>query len=127
MSSGRIPKISEVIAQEHERLRADVDDALGPDSGTEIRVVHGGKRRGLVAETADADLLVIDAPRRPNSSPLLAQRIIASASCPVVVMPPGLTGHPGSAVSRAGQAVGRAALRAVGTSGRPGYRPPSMP
>ena len=57
-------------------------------------------------------------------SPLLAQRIVAAATCPVVVMPPAISGLPESALSRSSKALGRAALRSAGTSGRPGYRPP---
>ncbi|MCW2835446.1 MAG: hypothetical protein JWN68_3399 [Nocardioides sp.] len=38
-----------------------------------------------------------------------------------------MTGEPPSGIARAGRAMGEAALRAVGTSGRPGYRPPERP
>lgn len=102
------------------QLTADVAEVLGSAHDAECRVVHGGKRKGLLAVARHADLLVIDAPRAPSSSPLLARRIISGATCPVVFMPPALTGALPSGIAKAG----RAALRAVGTSGRPGYRPP---
>ena len=76
---------------------------------------------------AGADLLVIDAPRVPSMSPLLAHRLVYAATCPVVVMPPSISGAPESALSRSARAFGRAALRSAGTSGRPGYRPPVVP
>ncbi len=105
-------------------LEADVAEVLGSEHQAECRVLHGGKRKSLLAVASGADLLVIDAARTPSSSSLLAHRIIAAAGCPVVVLPPALTGEPPSGIFRAGRAVGQAALRAVGTSGRPGYRPP---
>lgn len=108
-------------------LEADVAEVLGPDHEAECRVLYGGRRKSLLAVSGGADLLVIDAARTPSSSSLLAHRIIAAAGCPVVVLPPALTGEPPSGISRAGRAVGQAALRAVGTSGRPGYRPPERP
>lgn len=108
-------------------LAADVAEALGADHQAECRVLYGGKRSSMLAVASGADLLVIDAAKRPSSSSLLAHRIIASAECPVVVMPPALAGVPPSGLSRAGRAVGQATLRAVGTSGRPGYRPPERP
>lgn len=101
-------------------LAADVAEALGSDHEAECRVLYGGKRRSLLAVASSADLLVIDAARSPSSASRLAHRIIAAAGCPVVVLPPALTGESPSGISKAGQA----ALRAVGTSGRPGYRPP---
>jgi hypothetical protein len=72
-------------------------------------------------------VLVIDAPRAPSMSPLLAQRIVYAATCPVVVMPPSISGLPESSLTRSARAVGRAALRSAGTSGRAGYRPPANP
>lgn len=106
-------------------LAADVAEALGPDHEVECRILHGGRRKSLLAVADGADLLVIDAARSPSASSLLAHRIIAAATCPVVVLPPALTGEPPSGISRAGRAVGEVVLRAVGTSGRPGYRPPA--
>jgi hypothetical protein len=108
-------------------LERDVSEVLGADHGAEIRVIHGSKRRGLINESRDADVLVIDAPRAPSMSPLLAQRIVYAATCPVVVMPPSISGLPESSLTRSARAVGRAALRSAGTSGRAGYRPPANP
>ncbi len=105
-------------------LAADVAQALGSADEAECRVLYGGKRKSLLAVALGADLLVIDAAQSPSSSSLLAQRIIAAARCPVVVLPPALSQEPPSGISKAGRAVGQSALRAVGTSGRPGYRPP---
>ena len=108
-------------------LAADVAEVLGSENEAECRVLHGGKRKCLLAAAAGADLLVIDGAQTPSSSSLLAQRIIAAAGCPVVVLPPALTAAPPSGFSKAGRAVGETVLRAVGTSGRPGYRPPERP
>jgi hypothetical protein len=113
--------------EQQAELERDVAEVLGEDHGAEIRVIHGSKRRGLINESHDADVLVIDAPRAPSMSPLLAQRIVYAATCPVVVMPPSISGLPESTLTRSARAVGRAALRSAGTSGRPGYRPPANP
>ncbi len=113
--------------QQQAELERHVADVLGEDHGAEIRVIHNSKRRGLINESREADVLVIDAPRAPSMSPLLAQRIVYAASCPVVVMPPSISGLPESSLSRSARALGRAALRSAGTSGRPGYRPPVNP
>lgn len=113
--------------QQLARLMQDVTDVLGHDHGAEIRVVHGSKRRRLINQSREADVLVIDAPRAPSMSPLLAQRIVYAATCPVVVMPPSISGLAESSLSRSARAVGRAALRSAGTSGRAGYRPPVNP
>lgn len=87
----------------------------------------GEKSKSLLAAAIGADLLVIDAARTPSSSSRLAHRVIAAAGCPVVVMPPALTGEPPLWIFKAARAVGQTALRAVGTSGRPGYHPPEWP
>ncbi len=109
------------------RLAADVAETLGADHEAECRVLHGGKRKCLLAAASGADLLVIDAVRSTSSSSMLAHRIIAAAECPVVVLPPALTHEPPSWISKAGKLVGETSLQAVGTSGRPGYRPPQRP
>ena len=127
-AGSRTPQDAEALrADQQSQLERDVAEVLGADHGVEIRVVRGGKRRALVAEARDADLLVIDAPRSPSMSPLLAHRIVYAATCPVTVMPPTISGAPESALSRSARAFGRAALRSAGTSGRAGYRPPSTP
>ncbi len=117
-TSSRIPpNPEEVHAQQLTQLQRDVvASVLGPDHGAELRLVKGGKRRGLLDQARGADLLVIDAPRTPTMSPMLAHRIVYAATCPVVVMPPSVSGAPPTALSRAGQAVGRAALRTAGTT-----------
>lgn len=117
------PQVHDMTGQQA-ALEADVAEALGSEHEAECRVLYGGKRNSLLAVADGADLLVIDAARTPSSSSRLAHRIISAAGCPVVVLPPALTGEPSSGISKAGRAAGQAALRAVGTSGRPGYRPP---
>ena len=126
-ASRNAPSIEQLQAEQQARLEGDVAAVLGEDHDAEVRVVRGRKRRGLLNAARGADLLVIDAPRTPSMSPLLAQRIVASATCPVVVMPPAISGLPESALSRSAQALGRAALRSAGTSGSPGFRPPGAP
>lgn len=126
-SSRNAPEAQQSRDQLQAVVERDVAEVLGEDHGAEIRVIHGSKRRGLINESREADVLVIGAPRAPSMSPLLAQRIVYAATCPVVVMPPSISGVPASALSRSARAVGRAALRSAGTSGRAGYRPPSTP
>jgi hypothetical protein len=127
-SASRTPQDPESVrAQQHAQLERDVVEVLGEDHGVEIRVVRGGKRRGLLEQAREADLLVIDAPRTPSMSPLLAHRVVYAATCPVVVMPPSISGAPESALTRSARAFGRAALRSAGTSGRAGFRPPASP
>jgi hypothetical protein len=127
-SSSGIPQDPRSLrAQQQTQLERDVAEVLGEDHGVELRVIHGSKRRGLLNEAREADLLVIDAPRTPSMSPLLAHRIVYAATCPVVVMPPSLSGAPESALTRSARALGRAALRSAGTSGRAGFRPPAAP
>ncbi len=126
-SSRSEPQTHQLLDQQQAELQRDVADVLGEDHGAEIRVIHGSKRRGLINESHEADVLVIDAPRAPSMSPLLAQRIVYAAACPVVVMPPSISGLPESSLTRSARAVGRAALRSAGTSGRAGYRPPVNP
>ena len=127
-AGSRTPQDAETLrADQQAQLERDVAEVLGEDHGVEIRVVRGGKRRALLAEAREADLLVIDAPRTPSMSPLLAHRVVYAATCPVVVMPPSISGAPESALTRSARAFGRAALRSAGTSGRAGFRPPASP
>jgi nucleotide-binding universal stress UspA family protein len=105
-------------------LASDVAEVLGLDHGAECRVLYGSKRQSLLAVAGEADLLVIDAAKTPSASSRLAHRIIDAASCPVVVLPPAMTLEPESGIARVSRAVGQTALQALGTSGRPGYRPP---
>ncbi|EAP98294.1 hypothetical protein JNB_15058 [Janibacter sp. HTCC2649] len=105
-------------------LDADVAAVLGDDHTAEVRAVRGGKRKVLLAAAVDADLLVVDAPRSFTGAPLFAQRLVDSATCPVVVMPPRVSQEPPSPIERASRAVGRAAVKSAALAGRPGYRPP---
>lgn len=124
-SSGGAPDADASRSRDLEQLRSDVAETLGEEHDVEVKVVYGGKRMTLLAVSQDADLLVIDNARSAASSSRLARRIISDASCPVVVMPPALTGEVPSGLARAGRAAGEAALRAAGSSGRAGYRPPA--
>ena len=110
-------------------LQADVAEVLGGGHGVEVRLVHGGKRRSLLVAAEHADLLVIDAPRRLDISamPGFAMRLVSSASCPVVVMPPRVSGAPRTPLERAAGAVARNVAEAAGRAGRPGLSHPRPP
>lgn len=113
-----------------ETLEADVAEVLGAGHGIEVRLVHGGKRSALLRAARDADLLVVDAPRRLDltAMPGFAQRLVYAARCPVVVMPPAVSGAPRSPVERAAEALGRGVADAAGRAPRPGLghlKPPS--
>ncbi|HEX5427699.1 MAG TPA: universal stress protein [Pedococcus sp.] len=103
-------------------LEADVSEVLGAEHGVEVRLVHGGKRGALLRASEDADLLVVDAPRRLDltSLPGFAQRLVYAARCPVVVMPPSVSGAPRTPVERAAGALGRGLTAAAGRAPRPG-------
>ena len=77
-------ELTELRDRQRADLERDVVDVLGADHGAEVRVVHGSKRRCLINESHEADVLVIDAPRAPSMSPLLAQRIVYAATLPFV-------------------------------------------
>ena len=131
MSSGARPPLhtydaDAAYAAEQEHLVADVAQVLGPDHGVVCRLVHGGRRKVLLAQ-AEGDLLVIDAPRQPDlaGGPLFAHRLIHRAPCPVVVMPSSVSGMGPSALARAGRTTGKEVIRADGSAGRPGVRGPS--
>ena len=72
------------------RLTAQVADALGEDGAVDTEIVHGSTFRVLLQASETADLLVLDAPSRLDllDGPTLARRLIYSAECPVVIMPP---------------------------------------
>jgi hypothetical protein len=70
-----------------ERLQSQVRSALGDDAPARVEVIHGGKVRVLLQAAETADLLVLDAPRRPRLGPVLAHRLAYVAECPVVTMP----------------------------------------
>ena len=110
-------------------LERDVAEVLG-DTGevtVETRLVVGGRRSALIEASAGADLLVVDAPRSSDlsTSPLQLRRLVYGAHCPVVVMPPTLSGEPPTWLERAGRLAGRSIVEAAGRAGRPGVRPPS--
>lgn len=129
-TAGRPPLVPAADAdalhdQEQAQLEADVTAVLGPDAGVECRLVHGGRRKILRGISRFVDLVVIDAPRRSDlrETPLFARRLVYSASCPVVIMPPAVAEQPDTAVVTAGRKLGRSLLDAAGTAGRPGVRP----
>lgn len=119
-SAGRIPRPIDIETEARNRLAADVADVLGNDHEVEIRLEKGGRRGVLMKAARGADLLVLDAPRALGSAPMLAHRIIYAARCPVVVMPPRISGEPPSWLVRVATVLGRNALRSAGTASRPG-------
>ena len=70
-----------------EQLEGQVRSALGPDASARAEVVHGGKVRVLLQAAETADVLVLDAPRRPRLGPVLAHRLVYVAECPIITMP----------------------------------------
>ena len=132
MSSGARPPLhtydgDTAYAAEQERLETDVARVLGPDHDVACRLVRGGRRKVLLAQTEGADLLVVDAPRQSDlaGGPLRADRLLRRAACPVVVMPPPVSGVGPSAMAKASRTFGREVIRAAGSAGRPGVRGPS--
>ncbi len=123
-TGGRISRSIEVEQQAEAALADDVEAALGPEHGVELRLRRGGKWPVLVEAAAGADLLVVDAPRQLLVGPMFAHQLIYAATCPVVVMPPDISGEPPPALARAARVLGRSVVEAAGTAGRPGYRPP---
>jgi hypothetical protein len=123
-SAGRVAVAQDVEAEAQQQLEADVAAVLGPDHGAEVRLVRGGRYNVLTKAAVGADLLVVDAPRQLLAGPMFAHRLIYAATCPVLVMPPDISGEPASLLARVSGAVGRSVLAAAGTAGRPGYRPP---
>lgn len=123
---GRISRAEDVESAARARLEGDVAATLGEDHPAEIRLVRGGKFSVLIQAALAANLLVVDAPRQLLAGPMFAHRLIYAASCPVVVMPPHISGEPASLLTRAAASVGRSVVTAAGTAGRPGYRPPLL-
>lgn len=121
-SAGRIPRPIDIETEARTRLAADVAEVLGEDHQVEIRLERGGRRSVLLKVARGADLLVLDAPRALGSAPMLAHRIVYAARCPVVVMPPKVSGEPPSWLVRVAATLGRNALRSAGSAGRPGLR-----
>ncbi len=124
--ASRIGREDDVEEAARTSFEADVAATLGPDHGVELRLVRGGKYSVLIKAAAAADLLVVDAPRQLMAGPMFAHRLIYAAACPVVVMPPDISGEPPSMLNRMGGALGRSMVTAAGTAGRPGYRPPLL-
>jgi hypothetical protein len=124
--AGRISLADDVEREARKSLEEDVASSLGPDHRAEVRLVRGGRYKVLLEAAAGADLLVLDAPRQLLAGPMFAHRLIYAASCPVVVMPPDISGEPASMLTRMAGAVGRSVVTAAGTAGRPGYRPPMV-
>jgi hypothetical protein len=122
--ASRISRESEVEQAAEDSLAADVAATLGDDHGAELRLVRGGKYQVLIEAAAGADLMVVDAPRQLLAGPMFAHRLVYAASCPVVVMPPRVSGEPPSVFNRMAGAIGRSVVTAAATAGRPGYRPP---
>lgn len=122
------PDVGSAEAAARESLAADVAEVLGVDHAAEIRLVHGGKGKALLtaAKEVDADLIVIDAPPRSDLSiaPWFVDRVIHQAPCPVVIMPPKVSGYPETLLSRFAKAVAGNVAEAAATAGRPGMRPP---
>ena len=123
-SAGRVAVAQDVEAEARQQLEQDIAAVLGPDHGADLRLVRGGRFKVLTQAAAGADLLVLDAPRQLLMGPMFAHRLIYAATCPVVVMPPEISGEPASMLTRVAGAVGRSVVTAAGTAGRPGYRPP---
>jgi hypothetical protein len=123
-AAARVTDERDADRSEQAALEADVAEALGPDHRAEVHALRGGKRKVLLAAAEGADLLVVDAPRKFTGAPMFAQRLVYAAACPVVVMPPSVSDDPPGVLTRAGRAVGRAAVRSTALAGRPGYRPP---
>jgi hypothetical protein len=122
--AGRIAREEDVEREKRSQLERDVTEVLGDDHQVELRLVRGGRFSVLTKAAAEADLLVLDAPRQLVMGPMFAHRLIYAASCPVVVMPPDISGEPSSMFNRVAGAIGRSVVTAAGTAGRPGYRPP---
>ncbi len=99
MTSGTHPPLRTydpqvAYAAQQARLREDVGAVLGERDDVECRVVEGGRRKVLVEQARGADLLVLDAPRQLDLSggAIFAHRLLYTALCPVVIMPPGADG-----------------------------------
>jgi hypothetical protein len=116
---------SALAAQAQQDLESDVAEVLGKDHHVECRLVNGGRRKALRSVSRYADLLVIDAPQRTDltSPPLFARRLIYTARCPVVVIPPAVAGQLDTPLVAAGKRIGSRLLEAAGTAGKPGLPP----
>jgi hypothetical protein len=120
LQGARVSPAEDLERAARESLESDVAERLGADHGAELKLVRGGRYNVLLKAAAGADLLVIDAPRALIAGPMFAHRLIYAATCPVVVMPPDISGEPETMLTRMTVALGRSVLTAAGTAGRPG-------
>lgn len=97
-SSGR--KRSAASAADHTVWEArEYLTGLQPKAAVTVRVLEGDRERMLTDASADADLLVLGAERRPAPlGPSFSTRMAEQADCPVVVVPQGWSPRPGSVV-----------------------------
>lgn len=107
-----------------EALRAHVLKVLGSAGAVKCQLVPGTPGKVLLDASADACLLVVDAPQTwaKSRSPLLAHRLVYNAKCPVMIMPASQTGGNDSALKRGGRRLAANAAKAAATAGRPGLR-----
>ncbi len=92
--------------------------------------IHDGTALSVLqALSEQAELLVLDAPRRTDlkTNPMLAHRLVYQAGCPVVIMPPRISQQPESTLRRAGRRTAAEVSQTFIAAGRPGVRPPNMP
>lgn len=82
---------SELEAGARSMLEGAVQDTLGADSGVQLVVRRGHPAESLVAESAEAGLVVMGSRGRGGFAGLLlgsvSQHVVAHAHCPVVVLP----------------------------------------
>jgi hypothetical protein len=125
---GKPPAVSSdshtVFAEAGQRLLADVAAALGEGHEVRCKLIKGPPVAVLLKESADAEMLVLDAPRRSEikARTLLAQRLVYQVQCPVAVMPPAMTQPAPGKLANAGKQLGSKLAQAAGTAGRPGIR-----
>jgi nucleotide-binding universal stress UspA family protein len=86
---------AEVPPSGEDRLR-EAAARLGPDLAVELDVRHDGAAAGLVAATAELDLLVVGsrahAAQRALALGSVSRRVAERAACPVLVLPRGAPG-----------------------------------
>jgi hypothetical protein len=129
-AAGRPPVVGRDVEAERADAQAalqdDVRQALGDDHRAHCEVREGTPLSVLNALSTIASVLVIDAPRRTDftGGPLLAHRLVYTAACPVVIMPPRVSSQPDSPLVAAGKWLARGIMESAGTAGRPGIRLP---
>jgi len=95
---GRPPAIlphEDAFAEEEQRLATELASHVGGDLaglGITFSLRHGKAAAVLLEAAVGAQLLVLDSPRSGNASTLgkslIAPKVVFSAPCPVVLMPP---------------------------------------